>query len=120
MPARKKAIKLLTNKTCKEITDLLFGYLDNTLSRSVMRDFQRHLRVCPDCVSFLNTYKKPSQPPGRYAPTKCRRLFGRISWVFSASVSARTHSGHNDGGIFRPEVDSFGFATFHDRHSSKL
>jgi len=58
MPARKKAIKLLTNKTCKEITDLLFGYLDNTLSRSVMRDFQRHLRVCPDCVSFLNTYKK--------------------------------------------------------------
>ena len=58
MPARKKAIKLLTNKTCKEITDLIFGYLDNTLSRSVMRDFQRHLRVCPDCVNFLNTYKK--------------------------------------------------------------
>jgi hypothetical protein len=58
MPARKKAIRLLTNKTCKEITDLIFGYLDNTLSRSVKRDFQRHLRVCPDCVNFLNTYKK--------------------------------------------------------------
>jgi hypothetical protein len=58
MPARKKAIRLLTNKTCKEITDLIFGYLNNTLSRSVMRDFQRHLRVCPDCANFLNTYKK--------------------------------------------------------------
>ena len=58
MPARTKAIKQLTNKTCKEMTDLIFGYLDNTLSRSVMRDFQRHLRVCPDCVNFLNTYKK--------------------------------------------------------------
>ena len=58
MPARKKVIKLLTNKTCKEITDLMLGYLNNTLSRSVMRDFQRHLRVCPDCVNFLNTYKK--------------------------------------------------------------
>jgi putative zinc finger protein len=58
MPARKKAIRLLTNKTCKEITDLIFGYLNNTLSRSVKRDFQRHLRVCPDCVNFLNTYKK--------------------------------------------------------------
>lgn len=57
MPARKKAIKLLTDKTCKEITDLMFGYLNDTLSRSVMRDFQRHLRVCPDCVNFLNTYK---------------------------------------------------------------
>ena len=58
MPARKKPIRLLTNKTCKEITDLIFGYLDNTLSRSVMRDFQRHLSVCPDCVSFLSTYKR--------------------------------------------------------------
>lgn len=58
MSGRKKALKLLTNKTCKEMTDLIFGYLDNTLSRSVMRDFQRHLHVCPDCVSFLNTYKK--------------------------------------------------------------
>jgi hypothetical protein len=58
MPARKKAIKLLTNRTCKEMTDLIFGYLNNTLSRSVMRDFQRHLRICPDCVNFLNTYKK--------------------------------------------------------------
>jgi hypothetical protein len=58
MPARKKGIKLLTNRTCKEMTDLIFGYLNNTLSGSVMRDFRRHLRVCPDCVNFLNTYKK--------------------------------------------------------------
>ena len=58
MTARKAATKALTNRTCKEITDLIFGYLSDTLSRSVKRDFQRHLRVCPDCVNFLNTYKK--------------------------------------------------------------
>jgi len=40
------------------MTNLIFGYLNNTLSGSVMRDFRRHLRVCPDCVNFLNTYKK--------------------------------------------------------------
>jgi len=40
------------------MTDLIFGYLNNTLSGSVTRDFRRHLRVCPDCVNFLNTYKK--------------------------------------------------------------
>ena len=40
------------------MTDLVFGYLNNTLSGSVTRDFRRHLRVCPDCVNFLNTYKK--------------------------------------------------------------
>ena len=58
MTSRKAVTKALTNRTCKEITDLIFGYLTNTLSRSVTQDFQRHLRVCPDCVNFLNTYKK--------------------------------------------------------------
>jgi hypothetical protein len=58
MAARKTATKVLTNRTCKEITDLIFGYLNDTLSPSVKRDFKRHLRICPDCINFLNTYKK--------------------------------------------------------------
>ena len=58
MAARKKATKLFTNRTCKEITALIYGYLNDTLSPSVKRDFKRHLRLCPDCVSFLKTYKK--------------------------------------------------------------
>jgi Putative zinc-finger len=58
MAIRKATTKVLTNKTCKEITDLIFGYLNDTLDGTVKRDFQRHLRICPDCVNFLNTYKK--------------------------------------------------------------
>jgi Putative zinc-finger len=58
MAARKMATKVLTDKTCKQITDLVYAYLNDKLSRTVKRDFQQHLRVCPDCVSFLNTYKK--------------------------------------------------------------
>jgi hypothetical protein len=58
MTPRKAATKTLTNRTCKEITGLIFGYLNDTLSPSVRRDFKRHLRICPDCVNFLNTYKK--------------------------------------------------------------
>jgi hypothetical protein len=58
MTARKTATKVLTNKTCREITDLILEYLNDTLSPSVKRDFERHLRICPDCVNFLNTYKK--------------------------------------------------------------
>jgi Putative zinc-finger len=54
---RRKATRL-TSKTCKEITALIGGYLNDTLSFSVGRDFKRHLRICPDCVNFLNTYKK--------------------------------------------------------------
>jgi hypothetical protein len=58
MAARKMATKVLTNKTCKQIADLVYAYLDDRLKPTVKRDFQQHLRICPDCVSFLNTYKK--------------------------------------------------------------
>jgi hypothetical protein len=58
MAARKTAAKVSNTKTCKEMTDLIFGYLNDTLRPAVKRDFQRHLRICPDCVNFLNTYKK--------------------------------------------------------------
>jgi hypothetical protein len=54
MPAR----KTLTNKTCKQMTELVYDYLNDALGPRVKRDFMKHLAICPDCVSFLNTYKK--------------------------------------------------------------
>jgi putative zinc finger protein len=68
MTPRKKATKTLTNRTCKEITGLIFGYLNDTLSPSVRRDFKRHLRICPDCVNFLNTYKKTASVTRSFRP----------------------------------------------------
>ena len=58
MAERKKGQKILTNKTCKQMTDLVFNYLNDKLSPDAKRDFQQHLSICPDCVNFLNTYKK--------------------------------------------------------------
>jgi anti-sigma factor RsiW len=66
--AARKATRILTNKTCKEITDLIISYLDNTLSPTVKRDFRRHLRICPDCVNFLNTYKKTAATSASLRP----------------------------------------------------
>jgi len=58
MAKRMTTARVLTNETCKQITDLIFNYLNDTLAPAVKRDFQQHLRICPDCVSFLNTYRK--------------------------------------------------------------
>ena len=58
MMKRKAVTKILTNKSCKQMTDLLYDYLNDKLSQTVKRDFDQHLSICPDCVSFLNTYKK--------------------------------------------------------------
>jgi Putative zinc-finger len=66
--AARKAAKVSTNKTCKEMTDLIFGYLSDTLNGTVKRDFKRHLRICPDCVNFLNTYKKTAATSASLPP----------------------------------------------------
>ncbi len=58
MSSRKTAFKRFADNTCKQMTDLVLDYLNDTLSPTVKRDFRRHLRICPDCVGFLNTYKK--------------------------------------------------------------
>ena len=68
--------KRLTTKTCKQISALVLAYLNDELSPRRKRDFQQHLKICPDCVSFLKTYKKTIQATGTlYAdemPTKVR------------------------------------------------
>jgi hypothetical protein len=77
MAARKRVAEVLTSKTCKQITDLVYGYLNGKLSATVKKDFQQHLRVCPDCVNFLNTYKKTVRAAGSLRiedlPSKVRK-----------------------------------------------
>ncbi|HYA30682.1 MAG TPA: zf-HC2 domain-containing protein [Acidobacteriota bacterium] len=65
---RQKTASTLTNKSCKEIADLILGHLNDQLPPRIKRDFERHLEICPDCVSFLNTYKKTIQATGTVNP----------------------------------------------------
>jgi hypothetical protein len=58
MTRRKSVTKAANDKTCKDITGLVLDYLTDKLTPAVRREFVQHLRLCPDCVSFLNTYKK--------------------------------------------------------------
>lgn len=44
--------------TCKDATSLILEYLNGDLNEDDNHNFEKHLRDCPDCVAFLNTYKK--------------------------------------------------------------
>ena len=68
MPSRKKPSSLLTDKTCKQVADLVLDYLNNKLGPRIKRDFEQHLDLCPDCVSFLKTDKKTVQVTGAVDP----------------------------------------------------
>lgn len=57
--------------TCKDfILDLLIDYLDKTLSPDAAQDLDRHLRACPSCVAYLNTYNKTRELIGRAVQTE--------------------------------------------------
>ena len=43
---------------CRKATSLIQDYIAGSLKRGIASEFEKHLRICPDCVAFLNTYKK--------------------------------------------------------------
>jgi anti-sigma factor RsiW len=50
--------RLQTVGTCKDATSLLLEFMSGELDPETTLEFEKHLEVCPDCVAFLNTYKK--------------------------------------------------------------
>ena len=58
MPRAKTVTQGSSIDSCKQMTDLILSYLNNRLRPALRREFEQHLRICPDCVHFLNTYKK--------------------------------------------------------------
>jgi hypothetical protein len=44
--------------TCQRVTDLIIDYLTEVLEPDIRAAFAVHLRNCPDCVAFLQTYKQ--------------------------------------------------------------
>ncbi len=59
--ARRRIIGRAESAICREITDLLLDYMTGELDPETVAAFEAHLRLCPDCVAFLNTYKKTVQ-----------------------------------------------------------
>jgi anti-sigma factor RsiW len=43
--------------TCREILDFLSAYLGGELAESARAEFDRHLRVCPACVAYVDGYR---------------------------------------------------------------
>lgn len=47
--------------TCKEFIDFLTDYLANELPAGERACFEHHLRLCPDCVAYLDSYRETVQ-----------------------------------------------------------
>jgi anti-sigma factor RsiW len=63
-----RAKMALAKLTCKEvILDFLSDYLDAALGPDLVAALERHLRDCPPCIAYLNTYRKARELTGQVA-----------------------------------------------------
>ena len=44
--------------TCREFADFMSDYLSGELSAECRTQFEQHLSVCPNCVSYLALYSQ--------------------------------------------------------------
>jgi anti-sigma factor RsiW len=47
--------------TCREFADFVMDYFDGQLGAEARARFDRHLSLCPDCVSYLQQYRDTVQ-----------------------------------------------------------
>lgn len=47
--------------TCRELIDFLWAYEDGELPAGEREAFDAHLAICPDCVTYLETYRTVAQ-----------------------------------------------------------
>lgn len=56
---KRQSIKLAESTiTCKKEVEFIADYLSSDLDLQQSKAFENHLRICADCVAFLETYKK--------------------------------------------------------------
>lgn len=51
--------------SCQELVELVTDYLEKTLSPEDRARFERHLSVCPGCVTYLEQIRQTSALAGR-------------------------------------------------------
>jgi anti-sigma factor RsiW len=48
----------MTQLTCREVIELLAGYLDHALDGAEQQAFEHHLARCDECVRYLRSYEE--------------------------------------------------------------
>ncbi|MCH8029916.1 MAG: zf-HC2 domain-containing protein [Candidatus Dadabacteria bacterium] len=50
---------------CREVVENIIGYIESELDGETLRDLEAHLHECPECLEFVNTYKKMLEMAGK-------------------------------------------------------
>ena len=53
---------------CREVVEMVNDYLEEVMSRRDRRRFERHLRGCPNCTTYLEQMRVTVTETGRLTP----------------------------------------------------
>ena len=51
--------------TCEDVIGVLMDYLEASLTPEAVAAVERHLDTCPECIAYVNTYRKTRELTGR-------------------------------------------------------
>ncbi len=74
---------------CRKATSLIQDYIAGSLKRGIASEFEKHLRICPDCVAFLNTYRKTIEMINAFYDKRAQKQ----KKVALKSLSEKTYKG---------------------------
>ena len=43
---------------CSDVVENIMNYIDQELDQKTLFTLEKHLEICPECKSFVNTYKR--------------------------------------------------------------
>lgn len=53
--------KLRGVPTCEELDHLSYDFLDGNLDPKVEQAIEKHMRLCPPCIHFMDSYRKTKE-----------------------------------------------------------
>jgi anti-sigma factor RsiW len=55
---------MMAIRTCRDAIAVLGDYLESALGEDALAELEAHLRDCPPCVAYLNTYRRTRDVAG--------------------------------------------------------
>ena len=75
---------------CRDMVEFLMAYLDQELDGATREHFEFHLRACPNCLRYLETYKTTTEIARIAFSSEVEMPEEMVEPLIQAILSART------------------------------
>jgi anti-sigma factor RsiW len=87
--------------TCRDLVDLLYDFVSGELAPERRQEIERHLRDCPPCLAYCETYRITIRVANRLpCPPPPHEVMARLRTAVQASLHAQPRPPDAAGGAY--------------------